>query len=125
LEIPLRNLTLLGLAVHKLAGHGPLALVLGTTADNCYRDGSREYFDLCEDVLSIEAGRPVRVLTPLIGMTKIEVIRASSRQTLTGSFSCVDPRGGRHCGACIKCGRRRQAFMEAGVDDPTDYAATA
>ena len=32
-------------------------LALGTTADNNYRDGSRDYFDKCEQVLSLEAGR--------------------------------------------------------------------
>jgi 7-cyano-7-deazaguanine synthase len=122
LEIPLRNLTLLAFAVQRLANGGPVALAMGTTADNCYRDGSRQYFDRCQELLSIEANAPVSVLTPLIGLTKTEVIRACDRRTLAASFSCVDPQGGRHCGACIKCGRRRRAFIEAGVEDPTIYA---
>jgi 7-cyano-7-deazaguanine synthase len=157
LEIPLRNLTLLGFGLHaaqrsinsrpgQLVGRAvrstaagadaetnggghyapygseSINLALGTTADNNYRDGSRDYFDKCEQVLSLEAGRPVRILTPFIAQSKVEVIRGSDRQTLSLSFSCVDPQQGEHCGRCIKCGRRRAAFREAGVDDPTQYA---
>lgn len=153
LEIPLRNLTLLGFALHvargrlngahcsvgwnlpgtnaRPQGHRPprdelahsIELALGTTKDNNYSDGSRDYFDKCEQVLSLEAGRPVRVITPLIGQSKPDVIRGSDRQTLAHSFSCVDPQRDLHCGRCIKCGRRQAAFLAAGVDDPTQYAS--
>ena len=122
LEIPLRNLTLLSFALHAVMPGEPAALALGTTADNCYRDGSRTYFDKCEELLSLEAGRPVKVLTPLIGLDKTQVIRAADPTTLALSFSCVNPQGDFHCGRCIKCGRRRSAFCSAGVPDPTTYA---
>jgi 7-cyano-7-deazaguanine synthase len=122
LEIPLRNLTLLSFALHRLKPAGDVALALGTTADNCYRDGSRAYFDKCEELLSLETGRSVKVLTPLIGLTKPEVIRCSDAATLALSFSCVNPRHDFHCGACIKCGRRKAAFRDAAVNDPTVYS---
>jgi 7-cyano-7-deazaguanine synthase len=126
LEIPLRNLTLISLAVRKLAdsvaGNGsPLELAIGTTADNCYRDGSRDYFDRCEAVLSLEAGRLVRIVTPFLHLHKSEIIREVDPATLALSFSCVSPRDTVHCGRCIKCGRRKQAFRDAGVSDPTLY----
>jgi 7-cyano-7-deazaguanine synthase len=147
LEIPLRNLTLLSFALHRLRSTydrfltcrvqgsarqtpgetsvsttGEITLALGTTADNCYRDGSRAYFDKCEEIFSLDAARPVRVLTPLIGLNKIQVIRSSDAATLALSFSCVNPRDNLHCGQCIKCGRRQTAFRAAGVTDPTVYA---
>lgn len=134
LEIPLRNLTLLSFALHGLnpqhglnRQHGlhpqeDFALALGTTADNCYRDGSRAYFDKCSELLSLEAGRDVEVLTPLIDLTKTQVIRQSDSATLALSFSCVNPERDLHCGKCIKCGRRQAAFRTAGVIDPTVYA---
>ena len=148
LEIPLRNLTLLSFALHRLrqlrndddaavlprprgdnahpatspAAAGVYTLALGTTADNCFRDGSRAYFDKCEEVLSLDAGCPVRVLTPFMGLNKAQVIRNSDATTLEQSFSCVSPTGELHCGQCIKCGRRRAAFHAAGVRDPTVYA---
>jgi 7-cyano-7-deazaguanine synthase len=121
LEIPLRNLTLLSFALHRLKPAGDVALALGTTADNCYRDGSRAYFDKCEELLSLETGRQVKVLTPLIELRKPEVIRGCDAATLALSFSCVKPCDGLHCGTCIKCGRRQAAFKAAGVSDPTVY----
>ena len=138
LEIPLRNLTLLSFALHRLrqlrngeahpaattAAAIEYSLALGTTADNCYRDGSRPYFDKCEEVLSLDAGCAVRVLTPFIGMNKTQVIRSSDAATLAQSFSCVNPAGDLHCGQCIKCGRRQAAFAAAGVQDPTVYSNT-
>lgn len=121
LEIPLRNLTLLGFAWNSIAAQSCAALALGTTRENDYRDGSRRYFDRCADVLSIEAGREVTILTPVIHWTKTQVIRESDRATLAASFSCVNPRGDRHCGQCIKCDKRRQSFVAAQVPDPTEY----
>ena len=32
--------------------------------------------------------------------------------------------GMRHCGLCSKCRERHDAFLEAGVSDPTDYRDT-
>lgn len=121
LEIPLRNLTLLSFALHRVHDLSPVTMALGTTADNCYRDGSRTYFDRCEEVLSIEAGRPVQIVTPLIGLNKTQVIQQSDVETLGLSFSCVNPRNNQHCGRCIKCGRRQASFRAAGVADPTAY----
>jgi len=40
------------------------------------------------------------------------------------TLSCMQPQRGLHCGRCSKCRERRDAFAEAGVDDPTAYAAT-
>ena len=56
-------------------------------------------------------------------MHKADVIRLG--RTLGVPFeltlSCMNPRDGRHCGRCSKCRERRDAFAEAGVDDPTTY----
>jgi len=123
LEIPLRNLTLLSFAFQQVRNQPGASLALGTTADNCYRDGSREYFDRCQEVLSLEAGYQVTILTPLIHLDKTQVIQQADAATLSLSFSCVNPNAGRHCGRCIKCGRRKASFQLAGVPDPTEYAA--
>lgn len=123
LEIPLRNLTLLGLALTKVNYLQPTQLAMGTTAENSFRDGSREYFDRAQELLSLEVGRSVEIITPYLHLTKPDVIRLMDTDTLALSFSCVDPLDGRHCGRCIKCGSRRRAFLSAGVQDPTDYAS--
>jgi 7-cyano-7-deazaguanine synthase len=122
LEIPQRNLTLLTTAAARFAHLPELHLVMGTTADNHFSDGTRAFFDHCEHLLSRESHRIVRVLTPLIGADKSQIIRQSDRETLALSFSCLDPSKDLHCGVCYKCGRRKAAFQQAGVEDPTVYA---
>jgi 7-cyano-7-deazaguanine synthase len=122
LEIPERNWTVLVTAARHFANWPRLELVLGTTADNSYYDGTRAYFDDCERRLTQELGRTVRIHTPLINDNKRHVIRKADRQTLALSFSCVDPKNDQHCGRCYKCGKRHTAFIEAGVADPTIYA---
>ena len=122
LEIPLRNLTLLSWTAARVAHLRELRLALGTTADNSYADGTRDYFDSCERLLSLESCRTVEILTPFISWDKTRVIRETSSRALAASFSCVDPQDHQHCGRCIKCGRRRNAFDRANIPDPTSYA---
>jgi len=38
------------------------------------------------------------------------------------TLSCMSPVKGGHCGTCSKCRERHDAFLEAGIADPTDYA---
>jgi 7-cyano-7-deazaguanine synthase len=59
-------------------------------------------------------------------MHKADVIRlgVSLGVRFEDTISCMSPVGDRHCGACNKCRERREAFAEAGVPDPTSYAAT-
>ena len=122
LEIPLRNITLLTAAAIRFRDMPDLVLATGTTADNHFGDGSRDFFDGCETLLAMAMRRRVRVLTPFIHLTKTEIIQQSDVAALAASWSCVDPCGDEHCGCCIKCGRRQAAFMAAGVVDPTVYA---
>ncbi len=124
LEIPLRNVTLLTAAAMHFRDAPELVLATGTTADNHFGDGSRAFFDSCGELLTMASGRRVTVVTPFIRLSKPQVIKGSDPGVLAWSWSCIDPQGGRHCGRCIKCGRRHEAFLEAGVPDPTDYVSS-
>ena len=74
----------------------------------------------------VEGGR-FTVHAPLIAMTKADIVREAARLGLDAgmSWSCYDPApGGTHCGLCDSCRLRARGFAEAGVPDPTRYAAT-
>lgn len=64
----------------------------------------------------------VTLLAPYTSLTKSEIARHGHRLGIDYSetWSCYKG-GSRHCGRCATCAERRQAFAEAGIDDPTDY----
>jgi len=69
-------------------------------------------------------GKLLEVATPLIAMTKAQIIAAGLAAgvdySLTVSCYQADAQG-RACGKCDSCRFRRKGFSEAGVSDPTRY----
>ena len=102
-----------GTTIGTSAGNDGVSDINYPAADNNFSDGSRAYFDKCADLLTLEMERPVVILTPFITLTKSDVIRLSRPDCLAMAFSCVAPVHGRHCGACIKCCKKKAAFSAA------------
>ena len=66
-------------------------------------------------------GARFRIHTPLIDLTKAEIIRRGLALGLDYGLthSCYDPQSdGRPCGRCDSCALRARGFAEAGVADP-------
>jgi 7-cyano-7-deazaguanine synthase len=75
---------------------------------------------------AVESGRGVRIHTPLIALTKAEIIRRGLALGVDYrlTHSCYDPTPeGLACGACDSCQLRRRGFADAGIPDPLPYAA--
>lgn len=72
----------------------------------------------------VEGREPLRIQTPLIDLTKAEIIRRGTALgvdfRLTVSCYQADEQG-RACGRCDSCRLRRAGFDTAGVPDPTAY----
>jgi 7-cyano-7-deazaguanine synthase len=120
-----RNLVLLTRAGVLCAQLGLDRIVLGVLAGNPFPDATPEFFRAIEAALSLGLGSPIRVDAPYRALDKTDVIRLGRRLgvPLELTLSCMSPRRGRHCGQCSKCRERHDAFVEAGLEDPTDYAA--
>ena len=72
----------------------------------------------------VEGTNPIRLQTPLIQLTKAEIIRLGLSLGVDYSItqSCYDPDPeGRACGHCDACQLRLKGFAEAGVSDPAAY----
>ena len=66
-----------------------------------------------------------RFLRPFIHATKAQSrVAPTPRRGLSQTWSCYKG-GAIHCGACGTCVERREAFLLAGMADPTLYAETA
>jgi len=70
---------------------------------------------------SVEGGSRLTIHTPLIALTKSEIIATGLKLGVDYSItlSCYDPgEGGTACGRCDACLLRRRGFREQGLDDP-------
>jgi 7-cyano-7-deazaguanine synthase len=133
--LPGRNIILLGKAAVYCAAARIERLVLGTLAHNPFPDATPAFRSAMAKALSLGLAHPLTIDAPYADTGKAEVIR---RGTALGvplrlTLSCMDPRQRArevqgvepqfvHCGVCSKCRERHDAFVEAGMADPTDYA---
>ncbi|HET6489088.1 MAG TPA: 7-cyano-7-deazaguanine synthase QueC [Syntrophales bacterium] len=74
---------------------------------------------------AVEGRVKISIRTPLIDMTKAEIIRKGTELGVDYGLthSCYDPDAeGRACGDCDSCLIRKRGFREAGIPDPTIYS---
>lgn len=78
--------------------------------------------------VGIEHPGRIRILTPLMHMSKADIIRTGLSLGVDYSLthSCYDPSPtGLACGQCDSCLLRKKGFTDAGVSDPTAYQTAA
>lgn len=131
--VPARNTVFLAVALGLAEVVGAHELHFGANAldysgyPDC-RPAFVEAFQALANVATrdaVQGGARFRVVAPLMQLTKADIIR---RGTALGvpyalTHSCYDPVGEDACGRCDACVLRRKGFEEAGVADPTRYAA--
>lgn len=72
---------------------------------------------------AVEGKMKVSIRTPLLHMTKSEIIKCGISMNVDYSLthSCYDPLpDGKACGSCDSCLLRKKGFQEAGLFDPQD-----
>jgi 7-cyano-7-deazaguanine synthase len=131
--VPARNMVFLSLALAWAEAEGARDLFIGVNALDYsgYPDCRPDFVESFEATANLGTkagieGRGFKVRTPLIAMSKAEIVRQSARLGLDSgmTWSCYDPSAEReHCGLCESCRLRAKGFAEAGVPDPTRYAA--
>lgn len=131
--VPARNTIFLSYALAYAEVVGAWDLFIGVNAVDYsgYPDCRPEYIGAFERMANlaikaaVEGKGRVTIHTPLISMTKADIIR---RGVAFGvdyglTHSCYDPDAqGRACGHCDSCRIRRAGFRQAGIEDPTPYA---
>ncbi len=126
--VPARNTTFLALALGWAEVLDSRDLVIGVNALDYsgYPDCRPEFISAFEQLAALATragveGARFRVHTPLIALSKAEIIRRGLALGLDYGLthSCYDPApDGRPCGRCDSCRLRAKGFAEAGVPDP-------
>jgi len=134
--VPARNTIFLSyaLAWAEVLAAGDIFLGVNALDYSGYPDCRPEYIAAFEKLANLATKaavlgeRRIRIHTPLIALSKAEIIRAGLALGVDYGLtsSCYDPSpAGEACGACDACLLRRKGFREAGVADPTLYKAHA
>lgn len=131
--VPARNTIFLSLALGWAEAAGARDLFLGINALDYsgYPDCRPDFVAQFERLANIATkagveGDRFTVHSPLLDMSKADIAAEAARLGLDAamSWSCYDPSpDGRHCGLCDSCRLRAKGFADAGLADPTAYAA--
>ncbi len=124
--VPFRNANLLGIGVSWCEVLGAEALYIGAVEEDSsgYPDCRKVFYEAYQRV--IETGTknetPLRVVTPLIELSKAEIIRLGVElgAPLHLTWSCYTEET-EACGVCESCALRLRGFSRAGVKDPIRY----
>lgn len=127
--VPARNTVFLSFALAFAEVTGAADIFIGVNAVDYsgYPDCRPEYIAAFEQLANlatkagVEGTMRFRIHTPLIQLTKAQIIRRGLElgvdYSLTHSCYDPDPRG-HACGKCDACVLRRKGFAELGLEDP-------
>jgi 7-cyano-7-deazaguanine synthase len=120
--IPHRNLVALSIGLSYAANLGARKLYLALNLDDTADYASASHAFLAQFRLICGLLGDVRLATPLVSLAKREVIQrgAALGVDYAIAYSCLlgYPM---HCGRCPQCRKRREAFRQAGIDEPATF----
>jgi 7-cyano-7-deazaguanine synthase len=127
--VPARNTVFLAHALAWAEVLGASDIFIGVNAIDYsgYPDCRPEYIEAFERMANlatkagVEGKTKVKIRTPLINMTKADIIRKGIELGVDYGMthSCYDPSPeGMPCGRCDSCLLRKKGFREAGITDP-------
>jgi len=130
--VPARNTIFLsyGLAWAEVLGASDIFIGVNAIDYSGYPDCRPKYIRAFESMANlalkatVEGKMKISIRTPLIRMTKGEIIRKGVELGVDYhlTHSCYDPSpDGKACGECDSCLLRKKGFREAGIPDPTIY----
>lgn len=129
--VPARNTIFLAYALGWAEVLAADAIFIGVNAVDYsgYPDCRPEYIKAFQQLMNLATrtgveGRQIHLETPLIDLSKAEIIKTGSRLGVdyATTVSCYQADAdGRACGVCDACRLRRQGFSDANLADPTRY----
>ncbi|MCM8779796.1 MAG: 7-cyano-7-deazaguanine synthase QueC [Candidatus Omnitrophica bacterium] len=124
--VPGRNTVFLSVALSVAEDIGAEAVFIGANAIDFsgYPDCRPEYYQAFRKLVRlatkpVTAGKPIKIYTPLINLTKAQIIRKGAKLGVPYKLTWSCYRGGNlPCGECDSCYYRAKGFKEARIKDP-------
>lgn len=126
--VPGRNAVMLaalaGMAASMTEDAEDIHLVAAVHAGDhaVYADCRPEFIAAMQSALRAGVGTNIGIWAPFVHSTKTDIARTAAQigAPVALSWSCYKG-GDKHCGTCGTCTERKEAFADAGLDDPTEY----
>ncbi len=126
--VPFRNGIMLSVAAGYAESLGAAGLVIAAHSGDhaIYPDCREEFMRAMGDAVRLGTYAGIGILRPFIAFTKAEIAARGHELGLDFSHTWSCYKGEEiHCGTCGTCVERREAFLLAGLVDPTKYLSTA
>lgn len=122
--VPFRNGIMMAIAAGIAESMGAQGLVIAAHSGDhaIYPDCREDFMTSMGEAIRLGTYARVEVIRPFIAMRKAEIVRRGLELGVDFSrtWSCYKG-GDLHCGKCGTCVERREAFIVAGINDPTVY----
>lgn len=122
--VPNRNMVMLSIAIAWAENKGIKDVFFAPHHNDyaIYPDCRPEFVEAISKASQLGTYSNVRVNAPFVKMTKADIVKLGDNLGVDYSktWSCYEGKE-KHCGKCATCQERREAFMRAGVQDPTEY----
>ena len=125
--VPFRNGIMLSIAAGFAESRSAEGLVIAAHSGDhaIYPDCREPFMQAMSDAIRLGTYVEIEVLRPFIHTDKTGIARLGAELAVdfARTWSCYKG-GATHCGTCGTCVERREAFLLAGIADPTPYLAT-
>ena len=125
--VPFRNGIMLSIAAGFAESRSAEGLVIAAHSGDhaIYPDCREPFMQAMSDAIRLGTYVEIEVLRPFIHTDKTGIARLGAELGVdfARTWSCYKG-GATHCGTCGTCVERREAFLLAGIADPTPYLAT-
>ena len=122
--VPFRNGIMLAVACGLAESRGLRHVMMANHSGDhsIYPDCRPGFVNAMSEAMREGTYEGVTLEAAFTGMTKGDIARIGARMGVeyADTYSCYKG-GEKHCGKCGTCGERKEAFIEAGLPDPTIY----
>ncbi len=122
--VPFRNGIMLAVACGLAESRGLKCVMLANHGGDhaIYPDCRSGFVDAMDRAMQEGTYEHIRLYSPYTHISKGDIARIGKEKGVDYSLTYSCYKGGeKHCGKCGTCVERREAMLEAGIDDPTEY----